>query len=271
MKTYNDPAKQKSRVKIREFIRANSDHKPLEDFQVVCFPGAEQKGEEGLEIFEIYDELGIPRENIVGLEIDPQRAERLEQANLGIQVINSSDVEFLQSTDRQFDVVSLDYRCNYNWGIIDALAEIAGRQVIADNGIFTMNLLGRRERRALSTHLKGINLNYKNPYDSAVSEEVPNLRDLSFGKDTRSYGMSMSILTMFHQGRNCSGGNPIFKAALEYELIQDEVEQQMESLLESPEEPELKDNLINTFERFKKEKYCSIPLYNGRHRLQQNN
>ncbi len=70
-KTYNDPAKQLSRQKLRDFIQKTVlSKKRAKDVRVVCFPGAEVEGEEGLEIKEIYDPLGIPRKNITGLERD---------------------------------------------------------------------------------------------------------------------------------------------------------------------------------------------------------
>ncbi|MEA3514900.1 MAG: hypothetical protein U9R34_05455, partial [Nanoarchaeota archaeon] len=82
VKSYNDPVKQKARDKLREFI-ANNLKPDYKNAKVLCFPGAEHKGEEALEIKEVYDVLGIPRKNIVGLEYDEENAERLRKADLG--------------------------------------------------------------------------------------------------------------------------------------------------------------------------------------------
>jgi hypothetical protein len=67
VRSYNDPAKQKAREKLTEFIGKNllNFRKPNQ-VRVVCFPGAEVEGEEALEIKEVYDSLGIPRKNIIG-------------------------------------------------------------------------------------------------------------------------------------------------------------------------------------------------------------
>ena len=96
-KSYNDSIKQKSREKLKEFIARNLYFKRPKDIRVVCFPGAEKIGEEAIEVKEIYDPLGIPRENILGLEFDKSRFERLKSANLGINLVNSLDWKFFET------------------------------------------------------------------------------------------------------------------------------------------------------------------------------
>jgi len=50
MPTYNDPAKQRSREKLLEFIKKHLSFRKPRDLRVVCFPGAEVEGEEALEV-----------------------------------------------------------------------------------------------------------------------------------------------------------------------------------------------------------------------------
>jgi len=154
MTTYKDPVKQKSREKQREFIAKNllSFKKP-KDVRVVCFPGAEAEGEEALEVKEIYDSLGIPRQNIVGLEADPERAKRLRKAELGIIVEQKLDLDFFKETGRQFDIISLDYTGYRDESKWQALHQIAGRQILYGNGILCTNYSANRESKKYQKQL----------------------------------------------------------------------------------------------------------------------
>ena len=78
----DDWAKAKSRDLVRDVIERNllRIRKP-KDLQVLCFPGID-----ATEVFQVYDSLGIPRENITGLERDPYVAEQIERKNLGIKM-----------------------------------------------------------------------------------------------------------------------------------------------------------------------------------------
>ena len=146
--TYDDQVKQKSREQLKGFIERNllTFRRP-KDVTVVCFPGAEVEGEEGLEIKEVYDRLGIPRSNIVGIEGDPEIAERLRNADLGIVVESGKDLDYFKRTDRQFDVISLDYTGYRDGSKWQALHQIAGRQLLYGNGILCTNYSARRETR----------------------------------------------------------------------------------------------------------------------------
>lgn len=146
-KSYNDPVKQKARERQREFIKRNLSFRNPRDINVLCFPGAETDGEEAIEVREIYDQLGIPRKNIVGLEADREKASRLERANLGIMVENSLDLDYFRETKNQFDIISLDYtgyRDESRWQV---LHEIAGRQILRGCGLLCTNYSARRETK----------------------------------------------------------------------------------------------------------------------------
>ena len=59
-RTYNDPAKQLARQKLKEFIARHYSEKRRKDLKVLCFPGAEAEGEEALEVREVYDKVIVP-------------------------------------------------------------------------------------------------------------------------------------------------------------------------------------------------------------------
>lgn len=154
MKSYDDPAKRISRDRLREFIKTNllSVRNP-KDVKVLCFPGAEQEGQEAVEVKEVYDPLGIPRENIVGLEMDPFRAVRLWKAGLGIEVAINNDLAYLSTTSRRFDIINLDYVGTKSRDVLASLKEIASRQILTHLSILAIGNCARRENYATQDFL----------------------------------------------------------------------------------------------------------------------
>ena len=66
MESYSMVVKKRSRTFFRKFILKVKKFKRYPDkVRVLCFPG-----KEGLEIFEVYDRIGVKRSNIVCLERD---------------------------------------------------------------------------------------------------------------------------------------------------------------------------------------------------------
>ncbi len=147
MKTYNDPAKQLWREKLREFIvRQFPDRLVRKNLRVACFPGAEQEGEEALEVIEVYDQIDIQRKNIVGLEREAEYAQRLRSANLGMEVVDKNANEyFLHENPKPFDIISLDYKGQQTLEECLTLEYIASRQLLSHNGILATNYFGSRE------------------------------------------------------------------------------------------------------------------------------
>jgi hypothetical protein len=147
-KTYNEPAKALSRAKLLQFISKYFYclGKTTKTLRVICFPGAENDGEEGLEVIEIYDQLKLPRPNIYGFEKNATRAQRLAKANLGIQVFNMNLLDFLKEYQGlPFQIVSLDFTCKKNAEIIEMIYYLVGKQLISSPGIVMVNTFGARE------------------------------------------------------------------------------------------------------------------------------
>src|SRR6266540_1768384 len=100
-----DWAKAKSRDLVRDMIQniLLTFRKP-KDLRVLCFPGIDVA-----EIFEVYDVLGIPRANILGVERERKIAYELESKKLGIQVVNQTLEDYVkEQKDFHFDIISLD-------------------------------------------------------------------------------------------------------------------------------------------------------------------
>jgi hypothetical protein len=153
VRTYDDPMKQEARTRLLEFILAELSFRRPRDMMVLCLPGAEELGKEALEVKEVYDRIGIPRKNIIGLEIDNERADRLRAAQLGIQVVGSSDLDFFRTTGKRFDIISLDYTGWQGKAELESLALIAGKHLLRNGGVLCTNYAARRESDAFKREL----------------------------------------------------------------------------------------------------------------------
>lgn len=240
-KTYNDPVKQKTREKLEDFIRRNILlHKKPEEIKVLCFPGAEQDGEEAIEVKEVYDKLGIKRENITGLEIEKTRYERLKKANLGIEVVFSSDIDFLEEErGRTFDVISLDYTSFFTEGICYALSMIAGQQFLAKRGILCTNVMAARENEEAKEIIKwNKGFKEKNPTVLEIlnkhNEVIKKIEETPLElKEDRANTLARLIGCLFLKGRMAISVEPfkIFKHAQQmikniHELFKKDPEQE---------------------------------------------
>ncbi|MBN1544043.1 hypothetical protein JW898_01120 [Candidatus Woesearchaeota archaeon] len=168
-KSYDDPVKQLSREKLRDFIvKYGFPHRKPEDTRVVCFPGAEPDGV-AIEVTEVYDKLGIPRQNIVGLELYPEKAERLRQADIGIEVVCQDAKRFFAETDKSFDVISLDYTGPQTLDASLTLEAIASRQVLSERGLLATVYLAKRESKSLQRLMAG---RYMHMFVDAVERQA---------------------------------------------------------------------------------------------------
>lgn len=135
----NDWAKSKSRDLVRGMIQRNLGYKKPKDLRVLCFPG-----NEAVEVREVYDVLGIPRGNIVGVEREREVADKIRAQNLGIQVINQSLDDYIASqSSLDFDVVSLDYSGPLNQGDLESMIKIKNKQIKSKYVVHHSNLAKR--------------------------------------------------------------------------------------------------------------------------------
>jgi hypothetical protein len=147
-KSYIDPDKQLSRVMLLNFIRKywQKLSNYADEMRVICLPGAENEGEEALEVIEIYDQLKIPRQAIFGFEKDAKRCQRLVNANLGINVFNMDVLDFLRNYQgEQFNIVSLDLTCKKNPDINRIIFQLVGKQLLSKFSVLMINTYGTRE------------------------------------------------------------------------------------------------------------------------------
>lgn len=125
-KTYaTDWAKQKSRDLVREMIAGTLlKFRRPQDLRVLCLPGID-----AAEIFEVYDRLGIPRENIVGVERESDIAEAIEGKDLRIKVERQDLEDYVKDLNpAPFDIISLDFTGPLNLKILHAISTLASRE-----------------------------------------------------------------------------------------------------------------------------------------------
>ncbi len=144
----NDWAKSKSRDLVRGMIQRNLGYKKPKDLKVLCFPG-----NEAAEVREVYDPLGIPRGNIVGIERDKDVADKIRAQNLGIQVVNQTLEDYVAEQDSlDFDVVSLDYSGPLNEEQLESL-RIIGQKQKPQAFLFHVANLAKRDRQTYEHYI----------------------------------------------------------------------------------------------------------------------
>lgn len=209
MTTYNSEIKNRTRELFGEFIQKNIlKYTPARKVNVLCFPGAEGR-DIALEL-DIYHKLGIPARNIVGLELDEQKYQILLNANLGIELYNMSDLQYLESKPgRKFDCVSLDWMGPLTADKAYVIQRLASDQVLEEHSVLLTNILGKRESRKTQKYFKE---NFDNitgllPEQSSSIQEVTSFRD-DF----------MSVLVPYLMTKGKFNLNPLSyeKAMLEY-------------------------------------------------------
>jgi len=137
----HDPAKKAWREAKRRFIRKHLKSSFTRPFamKVVCFPG-----EDALDV-DFYEDLGVKRGNIVGIECDRKKAAAIERRKPGIQIYRGMDHEFLAATDEKFDIVDLDYECPLCEDVFSSIEHLAKRQILSPVSMLFTNVLAKRE------------------------------------------------------------------------------------------------------------------------------
>lgn len=135
-----DWAKAKSRDLVKDMIgKTISKFVKPKDIRVLCFPGIDCE-----EISQVYDSLGIPRGNIVGVERDAEIADAIEAKNLGIELFRKSLEDYVAENPRlNFDVISLDYIGPIDEEKVKTIKRITQNQVKNHFVLHTANLLRR--------------------------------------------------------------------------------------------------------------------------------
>lgn len=234
--TYDFDMKRKYHGKLEEFIahhlrRELRDPAARKHLKVACFPG-----HEGLEVLNVYDRLGIERENVVGIEANEAAADELKAMDLGIRIFKGMDYEFFEQDHKdfptRFDVVNLDYQGYMDNNKFYTLKLLVGRPILKPISVLGTNFLGKREishkyGAAVSnlyfSHLNRLLLEAEAKKDEReikrLSEEIEGIinsaKEAKIG-DTRSDGITTSIITVLGAGRDPIELLPIKREMIKY-------------------------------------------------------
>lgn len=180
----DDWAKSKTRVMVYDLIERTllRTRKPSQLY-VLCFPGVD-----ATEVYEVYDRLRIPRQNITGVERDPQVAQELINKNLGIRIVTGTLEDYVSKVRNLFfDVVSLDYTGPIIPTHINTLQQIGSRQ-LKNEWILHHANLAKRDPEGHRLHLwgagiTGLGSNRKTIFEKALetkNNRLPELKSESY-------------------------------------------------------------------------------------------
>ncbi|MFH1451885.1 MAG: hypothetical protein ABIF88_01785 [archaeon] len=182
----NDWAKSKSRELYREVIERNLlRFRRPKDLKALCFLGID-----GAELTEVYDTLGIPRENIYCVERDSVVADEIEKKFPRVKVLRGelSDVVEDRKFPTDLSLLALDYTGPISWKQLENLRVMIGSQERDQLVLHHANLI-RRDKNSQGVYLVGSGL------DDGVSIGD---RDVAFG-DLYSHMQSAGSAVRVHK------------------------------------------------------------------------
>lgn len=145
--TYDFESKARARVELKNFVhekyRKPKDRKNIRVLTLL--------GHEDHELKQVWDPLGVPRENITVIEYLPKVHEIIKDNNLGVNLFpkaTSLEDYIESSSDKSFDIINIDETSNFNKRQRETLAKIAYNQMLGDNGILATWYLGKRENKS---------------------------------------------------------------------------------------------------------------------------
>jgi len=171
VKRYSDDwAKARARDMLKDMIeRTLLTFRKSQQLSVLCFPGIDAE-----EILQVYDKIGVPRKNIVGIEREKDIANALEKKDLGIKLNNCTLEEYLKEQKRcVFDVVSLDYIGPISVKQMRLLKDITYKQRRNHFVLHCANLI-RRDKNSVPLYYLGYALDHQvDCHDLTLDDVVP--------------------------------------------------------------------------------------------------
>lgn len=140
--TYDFDSKARTRERLRKFIMDNYRAKDLSRLKVFTLCGHQT-----VEFDQVWDPLGIRRENITTVERDPEAYDLIRANKLGINLPDAPTTlaSFIESTGQTFDVMNLDMMGQFKRSDRDILRAISARQLLTDKSVLGTWYCGHRE------------------------------------------------------------------------------------------------------------------------------
>ncbi len=139
---YGCEVKQQARARLKIFIeRFYSKRSRRKQLKVLTLLGPEPH-----ELAQIWDPLGILRENITVVEKEPKIHAMIDAQKLGVRLLPSITIhEHCSKTDDTYDVINIDETSNFGLLQRHCIKAISYRHVLAPKGILATWYLGQRE------------------------------------------------------------------------------------------------------------------------------
>jgi len=176
--SYDFPVKAEYRRMWYNFLddRLPSHPRIRSNLRVACFPGPQ-----ALEITQVYDPLGIRRENITAFERDKDDAKTLKGKNLGIKVVDESVEDYFFHKRDRYNIVNLDYQGNFGRAEAAALHCLFGWPLLKERAFVGTNFLRKREWDGGERYVKAVTL------VDTIKTQIDHYRDFLLGKNEDLY------------------------------------------------------------------------------------
>jgi tetratricopeptide (TPR) repeat protein len=167
--SYRIGVKQLCRQRLRSFIAERFSDNKIRNARVLCFAGRE-----ALEVFEIYEDLGVALENVVCLEQYRKFYNELVRRNQGFDIRLQTLDEFIASPGQdRFDIVSLDFTGQLGT-YENSIYRLAKQGLLQDDVIVFTNFCGAREADATKGYYLAAELMHETPLN--ISDIVSVMR-----------------------------------------------------------------------------------------------
>lgn len=201
MKSYaRDPAKEKSRQLLKGMIESTllKFMRP-QNIRVLHLPGPD-----GMEYKKVYEPLGVPPQNVDGLEQNTEIAELARKANPRTNIINTTLSDFVKEGRLlDYNIVSLDSTGNFS---VDTLNDAAtlGIFLKPNNFLYHVALQKRRENIHSQDLLKRLAVAYSSlgTLRKPLNDVFPEVKQIPDELDSlRDYGLAYLMLSITNRMR----------------------------------------------------------------------
>lgn len=187
--TNDSEGKIKARDELYKFIRKHYTAEQLQNLKILTLIS-----DKPYELEQVWDKLGVPRQNITTVERNPEVREKIKKNHSGIRVIESysSIDEFIGDTKEQFDIINLDYCGNFTPDQLDTLQNISSKRMLKDKGILATWYSGRREKETTKNFLKSTYLTILEALHSTACELTEDKQELEAMNALMAKGIELS-------------------------------------------------------------------------------
>jgi len=216
--TYDYESKKAVRLQAKEFLSRNHSSAQLKNAKVLTLMGHENN-----ELTQIWDPLGVQRQNITVIEQNSDSYKIIQQKiideNWNVKLEPKQNITtFLGETRQKFDIINLDYQGYFDKAKEEDLTNIISKQLLYSGSTLLTWYSGRRENlssqnlmHSLETNAKAKQVMRKLAYENNLDKEqqlIDELRQLRFSSTqpaldiNRDLGITSYLTDLMSLGRS---------------------------------------------------------------------